>query len=48
MVTRLEMDTCVIGKDGTKRAGRKWGLGKEIWGLLGFVAFMCVRMFFQC
>jgi hypothetical protein len=46
MVIRLEIETWVIGKGGTKKRKQKRGgwLGEEMWGLLDLVAFMCVRV----
>jgi hypothetical protein len=43
MVVRLDIETWVIGKGGSKRRGQKRGewVGKEKWGLLGFVALVC-------
>jgi hypothetical protein len=39
-----------IGKGGTKKDGWVKGawVGEEVWGLLGFVALMCVCMYFSC
>jgi hypothetical protein len=33
-----------------RRGGRKSGgrVGEELWGLLGFVSFMCVWVYFYC
>jgi hypothetical protein len=37
----LEIEMWVIGKGGTRREGKKRGVGEEVWELLGFVA-LCV------
>jgi hypothetical protein len=47
IVSRLEIETWIIGKDGTK--WREWKRGEEeMWGLLNFVAIICVRMYLCC
>jgi hypothetical protein len=44
MVIRLEIETWLIGKGGTKRGGAKRRQVREVVrGLLSFVALMCVR-----
>jgi hypothetical protein len=44
MVVWLEKKTWVIGKDGTK-GGVGRGVREEVWGLLGFVALVCLGVF---
>jgi hypothetical protein len=44
MVVWLEIETWAIGKGGTKKG--RW-VREEVWGLLGFVALMCVRVYFH-
>jgi hypothetical protein len=47
MVVWLEIETWVLGKGGTKTEGGKGGWVREdIWGLLGFVALVCVWVYF--
>jgi hypothetical protein len=51
MVIRLDIEIWEIGKGGTKRGCWKRGgwVGKEVWGLLGIVAFVCVWVYLmQC
>jgi hypothetical protein len=49
MVIRLDIETWVIGKGGTKGGnGKKGGIGEEIWGLLSSVALVCVWVYFCC
>jgi hypothetical protein len=49
MVIWLQIETSVIGKDGTKMEGQKegvrWG---DIWELLHLVAFVCAWVYFYC
>jgi hypothetical protein len=50
MVIRLDIEIWEIGKGGTKRACRKRGgwVGEDIWRMLGFVALVCVWVYFCC
>jgi hypothetical protein len=49
MVIRLDIEIWVIGKGGIKKGGGKkrsgW-VGEEVWVLLGFVALVCVWVYF--
>jgi hypothetical protein len=47
MVIRLVIDVGELVKVTLKRRGRK-GEGEEVWGLLGFVALVCVWVYFCC
>jgi hypothetical protein len=45
MVVWLEIETWVIGKGGAKKGhgkGRIVWVGEELWGLLDFVALVCI------
>jgi hypothetical protein len=47
-VVWLEIETCIIGKGGTKEGiwkGWDGADGGEVWGLLGFVPCMCFHIF---
>jgi hypothetical protein len=46
MVVWLEIETWVIGKGGTKIDSGK--VGGEVWRLLGFVALVCIWVYFFC
>jgi hypothetical protein len=50
MAIRLDVETWVIGKGGTKKKVWEKGgwVGEEIWGLLSFVALVCVWVYFCC
>jgi hypothetical protein len=50
MVIRLVIDFGGIDKGGIKKEGGKRGgwVGEEVWGLLGFVALVCVWVYFCC
>jgi hypothetical protein len=50
MVVWLEIEICVIGRGGAK-SGQKGGVGwvgEEVWGLLGFVALVCIWVYLHC
>jgi hypothetical protein len=49
VIIRLDMEIWEIGDGGTKK--RKWEKGwlwQEVWGLLGFVAFVHIWVYFCC
>jgi predicted RNA-binding protein with TRAM domain len=47
MDIRLVIDVGELVKVTLKSGGRK-GDGEEVWGLLGFVALVCVWVYFCC
>jgi hypothetical protein len=50
IVIMLDIEICLFGKDGIKKGDKERGgwVAEEIWRLLGFVALVCVWVYFCC
>jgi hypothetical protein len=44
----VDIEIWVVNKGGTKEGQKEEWMGEEVWGLLGFVALVCVWMYFHC